>query len=94
MKNITVYDDYNRRVKSDQSCIGTVMPNFKNEALGNGTKLIEIDDGIRFRRLTPKECWRLMGYIDDYNSLRPHEALDYATPDEVYRACFSVNGVA
>jgi len=26
--------------------------------------------------------------------LRPHEALDYATPDEVYRACFSVNGAA
>ena len=23
------------------------------------------------------------GYIDDYNSLRPHEALDYATPDEL-----------
>lgn len=74
MNNITIYDDYNRRIKSDQSCIGTVMPNFKNEALGNGTKLIEMqDDGedIRFRRLTPKECWRLMGFDDcDYENAK------------------------
>ena len=27
-------------------------------------------------------------YIQDYNSLRPHEALDYATPDEVYFSFF------
>ena len=101
-----IYDDYNRRIKSDQTCIGTVMPNFKNDAPGNGTKLIEViptpedkitmlgglqkhqtprDDGIcpcvnsaagmgggqtpiamrpgfRVRKLTPKECWRLMGF--------------------------------
>lgn len=102
-------DDYNRRIKSDQTCIGTVMPNFKNDAPGNGTKLIEVsptpedkitmlgglqkhqtprDDGIcpcvnsaagmgggqtpiamrqgfRVRKLTPKECWRLMGFDDE-----------------------------
>lgn len=104
-----IYDDYNRRIKSDQTCIGTVMPNFKNDAPGNGTKLIEVsptpedkitmlgglqkhqtprDDGIcpcvnsaagmgggqtpiamrqgfRVRKLTPKECWRLMGFDDE-----------------------------
>lgn len=104
----TTYDDYNRRIKSDQTCIGTVMPNFKNDAPGNGTKLIEVSptqedkitmlgglqkhqtprsDGIcpcvnsaagmgggqtpiamrpgfRVRKLTPKECWRLMGFDD------------------------------
>lgn len=27
--HIIIYDDYNRRIKSDQTCIGTVMPNFK-----------------------------------------------------------------
>lgn len=44
--HIIIYDDYNRRIKSDQTCIGTVMPNFKNDAPGNGTKLIETYDNI------------------------------------------------
>lgn len=28
-------------------------------------------------------------YIQTYNSARPHEALDYETPDAAYRSCFS-----
>ena len=32
----------------------------------------------------------IRSYISDYNSLRPHEALDYATPDSVYYASFCV----
>jgi hypothetical protein len=28
-------------------------------------------------------------FIDDYNTERPHQSLDYKTPDEVYRiGCF------
>ena len=27
-------------------------------------------------------------YVSDYNTLRPHEALDYAVPEDVYLACF------
>lgn len=90
------------------------MPNFKNDAPGNGTKLIEVSkmseditmvgglqkhqtprsDGIcpcvnsaagmgggqtpiamrpgfRVRKLTPKECWRLMAFDDeDYDRAR------------------------
>lgn len=66
MSKVIIYDDYNRRVKSDQTCIGTVMPNFKSGAARSGTKLIEISDGpVRVRRLTPLECWRLMGFSDD-----------------------------
>lgn len=37
----------------------------------------------------PKELRAaIRDYINDYNALRPHEALNYATPDEVYTACF------
>ena len=32
----------------------------------------------------------IRSYISDYNSIRPHEALDYATPDTVYYASFCV----
>ena len=64
--HIIIYDDYNRRIKSDQTCIGTVMPNFKNDAPGNGTKLIvPAQQRYRVRKLTPKECWRLMGFTDE-----------------------------
>lgn len=66
MSKAIIYDDYNRRIKSDQTCIGTVMPNFKNDAPGNGTKLIVPEQQrYRVRKLTPKECWRLMGFEDD-----------------------------
>jgi putative transposase len=33
-------------------------------------------------------------YIHDYNTLRPHEALDYATPEEVYRGSFGAANAA
>ena len=28
-------------------------------------------------------------YISDYNTIRPHEALDYETPDSVYAGAFA-----
>ena len=38
---------------------------------------------------SPRDLGRsIRNYINDYNSLRPHEALDYATPDAVYYASF------
>ena len=39
---------------------------------------------------TPRELRRLVAaYIDEYNRVRPHEALDYETPDELYYRCFA-----
>ncbi|WP_297041018.1 IS3 family transposase [uncultured Dialister sp.] len=38
---------------------------------------------------TPRELLQLIGkYVKDYNTIRPHEALEYQTPDEVYYSCF------
>ncbi len=50
------------------------------------TELIYINEFCTPRTLRQS----IRSYIDDYNSLRPHEALDYATPDAVYNASFCV----
>lgn len=39
---------------------------------------------------SPRELRRLIGsYIVDYNRVRPHEALGYKAPDEIYYGCFA-----
>lgn len=64
-QGLTIYDDFNGRIKSDQSVIGTLTTNIGSDALGNGTKLIEIvDESVRVRKITPKESFRLMGFDD------------------------------
>ena len=50
------------------------------------TELIYINEFNSSRELR-QIIW---GYIDDYNSLHPHKALDYVTPDAVYNASFRV----
>ena len=58
-----IYDDYNGRVKADQSAIGTLTTNCGNDAPRNGVKIIE--NQYRIRKLTPRECGRLMGVKDN-----------------------------
>jgi putative transposase len=49
------------------------------------TELIYINE---FRN--PRELRKEIGkYVNIYNSLRPHEALEYATPDQVYYGSFA-----
>lgn len=133
---IVDWEDENSRIKADQSCIGTITTNIGNDAIRNGTKIIEpgedgvsnsltsvqkdnyvcipqatekgyiecevggvadlsypnsatrrgrvqdrgsvsptvtaecnglcrIESQFRIRKLTPKECWRLMGFSDE-----------------------------
>jgi len=62
---LEIYDDYNSRSQADQTCINTIRPNNSSKATRNGTKLIEYGYRIRVRKLTPKECWRLMGFDDE-----------------------------
>ncbi|MGJ0961689.1 DNA (cytosine-5-)-methyltransferase [Faecalicoccus pleomorphus] len=56
---------YNHRVKDDDF-IGTLTTNCGNVVHCGcfGTKENNDKDGIRIRKLTPKECWRLMGFKD------------------------------
>ncbi len=38
---------------------------------------------------SPWELRKLINdYVQDYNNIRPHEALDYKVPNEVYFSCF------
>lgn len=64
-KEPIIYDDYNNRIKADQSCIGTLTTNIGSSTPRNGTKIIESAPKQRIRKLTPKECWRLMGFADE-----------------------------
>lgn len=49
------------------------------------TELIYVNE---FR--SPKELRQaIQQYVSDYNTLRPHEALDYETPEEAYLSCFA-----
>lgn len=57
-----VYDDYNGRIKADQNSIGTLTTNCGNSTPHNGIKLIE--PNYKIRKLTEKECFRLMGVTD------------------------------
>lgn len=64
--NQGVIDFYNHRVKDDDF-IGTLTTNCGS--VGHcgcfGTKENNDENGIRIRKLTPKECWRLMGFTDE-----------------------------
>ena len=39
---------------------------------------------------TPGLCARQsVVYIQQYNTVRPHQALEYKTPESVYQSCFA-----
>lgn len=57
-----VLDGFNQSIRKDSSCIGTLTRNCGADLKRNGQGIIE---GIRVRKLTPKECWRLMGFDDE-----------------------------
>ena len=51
------------------------------------TEKIYIEEYTAEREL--RACIR--DFVEQYNNVRPHEALDYATPVSVYDACFAVS---
>ena len=61
-----------------------MLRNRKREFLDNASTVIE----------NPKKAEKQLRQairqsVSDYNTLRPHEALDYAAPEDVYLSCFA-----
>ena len=65
---IIAYDCYNHRF-IEEGLINTVVPQFsRNDLKSNGTKIFYIGEDmqdLRIRKLTPRECFRLMGVKDE-----------------------------
>ena len=61
------YTDFRDKelVPRDDGKIGTLTPNLNNEHQITET----VENKLRWRRLTPKECERLQGLPDDYTSM-------------------------
>ena len=68
-----VYDDYNERIRSDQSTDGALTTTCGNGAPRNGVKLIE--GNYRVRKLTERECGKLMGVKqEDFEKIRKNQS--------------------
>lgn len=72
---IIAVDGFDQSIRADQTCFGTITRNAGADLKRNGQGVIEIVDeslaldkqtkNYRIRKLTPKECGRLMGVRDD-----------------------------
>ena len=58
---IAIFDDQGRKNKRLHPL--SICPTLRAQSHGNEPK---IWDNVRIRRLTPKECWRLQGFADEY----------------------------
>lgn len=57
------YDEQNKNIRQDGT-VGTLTCDGSSPKHNN--RIIEYDGNIRIRRLTPRECWRLQGFPDEY----------------------------
>lgn len=63
-KSNRYYDDYSPALRSERHGLKTVT---YNEAAGRNESMNDKPNtvGYRIRKLTPRECWRLMGFSDE-----------------------------
>ena len=88
--NGPTYEAVKKAIQAGYRHIDTAAAYFNEEDVGKAVR----DSGVsREEMFITSKLW-LQDYINDYNTRRPHEALDYATPEAVYKASFAVNGVA
>jgi DNA (cytosine-5)-methyltransferase 1 len=65
-KKILVWDGFNQSIRKDSSVVGTLTQNCGADLKRNGQGIIESTDDVEcIRNLTPKECFRLMGFDDE-----------------------------
>lgn len=55
-----VVDAFNKKVLKDG-----ISPTITTRPEGKKTAILPVTQQYRIRKLTPKECWRLMGYTDE-----------------------------
>lgn len=68
-----IWDGYNQRIRAEKGTVGTLTTNCGADLKRNGQGVIE--GGMRIRKLTPKECWRLMGFDDeDFEKATKHNS--------------------
>lgn len=63
-EHLAVWDGFNQKVRKDSDTIGTLTGNCHKDLKRNGQGIIE-KDNARIRKLTERECGRLMGVKDD-----------------------------
>jgi DNA (cytosine-5)-methyltransferase 1 len=61
-QGVMILDCYNNNLRKD-NCCGTITQHCSREGMTNGFKVIE---NYKIRRLTPRECFRLMDFPDSF----------------------------
>lgn len=56
-----IYDEQNKYFRKDGT-VGTLTTDGNSPKHNN--RVVEVIDYVRVRKLTPRECWRLMGFDD------------------------------
>ena len=71
-----IYDGFNQQVRADQSCVGALTRNCGADLKRNGQGVVEPQEtGVRVRKLTEKECFRLQAVKDeDYERVRKNQS--------------------
>lgn len=62
LSGVKGYNQMNGRIYDQNGACPTIRANSGGH---NEIKTVVVETDIRVRKLTPKECWRLMGFDDD-----------------------------
>lgn len=73
IEEMKVWDGYNQQARADSSVVGALTRNCGADLKRKGQGTIE--GKYRIRKLTPRECWRLMGVKDeDFDKVKENQS--------------------